>query len=235
MQSPTRNVGLSAQGDHLRRPHPINYDLPWNPSRVEQRIGRIDRIGQRHAEVRIVNLFLKDSVDEQVYRALHSRCQLFERFVGPMQPVLALARRLLLGHGPVPAHVIDAEADNIGGDGLIAEAYRPSEPEVPPAVTSSATRSDLAAALALLDGSFGPKAKKGRDGLWHVTGIERSIAADTRALEAASRAVPLSPLAPEIRRLPDLFTRPGEHLPLVVAAARTRSVSCGSDLLGCTA
>ena len=37
----------------------INYDMPWNPMRVEQRIGRIDRLGQRHATIRIVNLHYK--------------------------------------------------------------------------------------------------------------------------------------------------------------------------------
>jgi ERCC4-related helicase len=44
----------------------INYDLPWNPARVEQRIGRIDRIGQLATDLRIVNLVLADSVDERV-------------------------------------------------------------------------------------------------------------------------------------------------------------------------
>ena len=48
----------------------VNFDLPWNPSKVEQRIGRIERIGQEMAVLPIVNLYLKDSVDERVYRAL---------------------------------------------------------------------------------------------------------------------------------------------------------------------
>ena len=54
----------------------INYDLPWNPSKVEQRIGRIDRIGQKLPDVLIVNLFLKDSIDDKVYRALRTRLTL---------------------------------------------------------------------------------------------------------------------------------------------------------------
>jgi len=72
----------------------INYDLPWNPSRVEQRIGRIDRIGQREQELYIRNLFLRDSVDMRVYQLLRERCGLFEHFVGRMQPVLSCQRRL---------------------------------------------------------------------------------------------------------------------------------------------
>jgi superfamily II DNA or RNA helicase len=44
----------------------FNYDLPWNPMRVEQRIGRVDRIGQKQ-EVRALNLVLENSVEERVY------------------------------------------------------------------------------------------------------------------------------------------------------------------------
>lgn len=62
----------------------VNYDLPWNPSKVEQRIGRIDRIGQRASAVLVRNIFLQDSVDMRVYQALHERCGLSEHFVGKM-------------------------------------------------------------------------------------------------------------------------------------------------------
>lgn len=48
----------------------INYDMPWNPMRVEQRIGRIDRLGQAHATIRIVNLHYDDTVETDVYCAL---------------------------------------------------------------------------------------------------------------------------------------------------------------------
>src|SRR5467141_2841865 len=75
----------------------INFDLPWNPSKIEQRIDRIDRIGQALGVLPIVNLYLKDSVDQRVYRALAERCGLFERYVGPMQPVLSRAMRMLAG------------------------------------------------------------------------------------------------------------------------------------------
>ncbi|MCS6780947.1 MAG: helicase-related protein [Geminicoccaceae bacterium] len=73
----------------------VNYDLPWNPMRVEQRIGRIDRLGQRYETIRVVNLFVADTVETEVYLALRERVRLFEGVVGPLQPILArLPRRL---------------------------------------------------------------------------------------------------------------------------------------------
>lgn len=66
-----------------------NYDLPWNPMKVEQRIGRIDRIGQRHPKVRIINLAYADTVEADVYFALSRRINLFQGVVGKLQPILS--------------------------------------------------------------------------------------------------------------------------------------------------
>ncbi|MCB0857328.1 MAG: DEAD/DEAH box helicase family protein [Solirubrobacterales bacterium] len=65
----------------------INYDMPWNFMRVEQRIGRIDRIGGK-AKVEITNYFYEGTVEEQIYRGIAEDFDWFQDVVGPAQPVL---------------------------------------------------------------------------------------------------------------------------------------------------
>jgi hypothetical protein len=65
----------------------INYDMPWNFMRVEQRIGRIDRIGGQPL-VQVSNYFYNDTVEEQIYRGIGEDFDWFTDVVGPAQPVL---------------------------------------------------------------------------------------------------------------------------------------------------
>lgn len=87
----------------------INYDMPWNPMRVEQRIGRVDRLGQRFDDIRIVNLHYADTIETQVYQALSSRIRLFETLVGGLQPILSSVSKRIAELALSGAHVdIDA-------------------------------------------------------------------------------------------------------------------------------
>jgi superfamily II DNA or RNA helicase len=65
----------------------INYDLPWNPMKLEQRIGRVDRIGQDH-DVNIYNFALKDTVEENIVAILSERIYAFQEIVGELEPIL---------------------------------------------------------------------------------------------------------------------------------------------------
>lgn len=65
----------------------VNYDLPWNPMVVEQRIGRVDRIGQDRI-VLIFNLCIKNSVEERILDVLEKRINMFEATVGGLDPIL---------------------------------------------------------------------------------------------------------------------------------------------------
>lgn len=66
----------------------INYDLPWNPMVVEQRIGRIDRFGQKSSIVNIYNLIVEDSIQEEIYTRLLDRIGIFHGTIGDMEAIL---------------------------------------------------------------------------------------------------------------------------------------------------
>lgn len=64
----------------------VNYDLPWNPMRVEQRIGRIDRLGQKAKIIHIWNLFYQDTIDDRIFSRLLERLKVFEQALGEPEP-----------------------------------------------------------------------------------------------------------------------------------------------------
>lgn len=65
----------------------INYDLPWNPMRVEQRIGRVHRLGQEHP-VRVINLVARGTIEAYVLEILDRKIKMFELVVGEMEEIL---------------------------------------------------------------------------------------------------------------------------------------------------
>lgn len=65
-----------------------NYDLPWNPMRVEQRIGRIDRVGQQARKLSIVNFKVRDTIEERLYDRLHAKLERFANSLGDLEAVI---------------------------------------------------------------------------------------------------------------------------------------------------
>lgn len=65
----------------------INFDLPWNPMRIEQRIGRLHRIGQTR-EVFIFNLSVKETLEDHLLEILEGKINMFEMVIGEIEPIL---------------------------------------------------------------------------------------------------------------------------------------------------
>jgi superfamily II DNA or RNA helicase len=66
----------------------INYDLPWNPMVVEQRIGRIDRLGQESPVLTILSLVLSDTIEDRILYRLYERIGIFKETIGEIEPIL---------------------------------------------------------------------------------------------------------------------------------------------------
>jgi ATP-dependent helicase HepA len=66
----------------------VNYDLPWNPMVVEQRIGRIDRFGQQSKQVHIWNIVVEGTVEDRILYRLYKRIGLFRESIGQLEAIL---------------------------------------------------------------------------------------------------------------------------------------------------
>jgi SNF2 family DNA or RNA helicase len=73
----------------------INYELPWNPNRLEQRIGRIHRYGQKRTS-RIYNFMIKDSKEAEIFKRLQDKIEIIRRQLGNMAEVLGVLERISL-------------------------------------------------------------------------------------------------------------------------------------------
>lgn len=108
----------------------FNYDLPWNPMRVEQRIGRIDRIGQVYPTVTIHNFYYDGTVEAKVYKKLRDRINAFTSVVGNLQPILAqvptFIERAAMSADPEEEDVLLSEFDEV----LDTSALRPGLDEM---------------------------------------------------------------------------------------------------------
>lgn len=84
LASEVASEGIDLQFGHIL----VNYDLPWNPMKVEQRIGRLDRIGQKASSIAIWNFLHEGTIDERIYDRLLKRIGIFESALGGLEPIL---------------------------------------------------------------------------------------------------------------------------------------------------
>lgn len=127
------------QGLNLQFCHRLlNFDLPWNPMRIEQRIGRVHRLGQSRP-VEIVNLFSRETVEEDILRLLHEKIDLFRRVIGELDVILRhLERRGSLEHrlldiffGERDREEVEQRLDQLGQE-FVAARRRLSWPDGDP-------------------------------------------------------------------------------------------------------
>jgi superfamily II DNA or RNA helicase len=82
------STGSGGEGRNLQFADTVvNFDLPWNPMQIEQRIGRVHRIGQSR-DVFVFNFCQQGTVEEQLLRVLHDKINMFELVVGEMDAIL---------------------------------------------------------------------------------------------------------------------------------------------------
>lgn len=80
---------VGSEGIDLQFCHVLaNYDLPWNPMRVEQRIGRVDRVGQQAKRISVVNFKVRNTIEERLYERLHGKLLLFANSLGDLEAVI---------------------------------------------------------------------------------------------------------------------------------------------------
>lgn len=99
LSSEVGSEGIDLQFCHVL----VNYDLPWNPMRIEQRIGRLDRLGQNAEKILIWSLFYKETIDDRIYTRLYEKLNLIQQALGDFEVVLGdeirkLSKELLSCH-----------------------------------------------------------------------------------------------------------------------------------------
>ena len=71
----------------------VNYDMPWNPQKIEQRIGRIDRKGQKSESILIYNMVVKNTIDEDIYNRCLLRINVFNSQIGDSEEIIGTLSR----------------------------------------------------------------------------------------------------------------------------------------------
>jgi len=94
----------------------VNYDLHWNPMKIEQRIGRIDRIGQKKNEIFIINFIVENSIDSRVISVLQNKLKLIKESIFETGEII----RIESPHGGILVDPISLEKEMSIGQNLIS-------------------------------------------------------------------------------------------------------------------
>jgi len=94
LSSEVGSEGLDFQFCHVL----VNWDLPWNPMVVEQRIGRLDRLGQKSEKILIFSFSCPDTIEDVILQRLYTRIGVFERTIGVLEPILGQEIKELTEH-----------------------------------------------------------------------------------------------------------------------------------------
>jgi SNF2 family DNA or RNA helicase len=104
----------AGEGRNLQFCHAmINFDLPWNPMQIEQRLGRIHRIGQTH-DVVLTNLVSRGTIEDHILDVLHTKLNLFELVVGELDMVLGrVGEEFMFEDAVFDAHVSSVDEPDL--------------------------------------------------------------------------------------------------------------------------
>ncbi len=141
----------AGEGRNLQFCHAmVNFDLPWNPMLIEQRLGRIHRIGQTH-DVMLTNLCLRGTIEEHVLDILHAKLNLFELVVGELDMVLGRVREDFV----FEQAVFDAHVESLDDDDLVERLGALGSSLVEARLEHQASRARTDELVAELEGSDG--------------------------------------------------------------------------------
>lgn len=156
----------------------INVDVPWNPARLEQRIGRIARLGQKASTVEIFNIWYPDSIEARMYQRLHARKELYELAVGEFPDVIGDSIRAEVATrlgDPRTADDPIAQLKRLRNESQVTALTRLWSREVPSQTMTGRFRESLAQLLCTLAQARGQECS-GQDGSYYLVANGKRMA-----------------------------------------------------------